>query len=241
LQYLALQIGSELLSKISTNLSNALQELLYHSQRRKLKEKIVQIYEPGLSLGHTQWEEYLITIVKGIEQQRYLLIAAKSRESIEVMPRTLLLHEGKWVLVCDEWVPDEPDNRSKTLRTKSIRIDSMISIPQLGKQTTFMNQREPIETNSSFGPAVGEEVHTVRLRIHGRRGRYFCKECWHPTQKILSGTADSETMDIEFRVNDLRYFKFLVRRWLPHAEVLSPIELRDTLRQDIIQAMTRYR
>ena len=49
LQYLALQIGRELVAKISDSLSKALQELLHRSQKRKLKDRIVQVYEPGLS------------------------------------------------------------------------------------------------------------------------------------------------------------------------------------------------
>jgi predicted DNA-binding transcriptional regulator YafY len=158
-----------------------------------------------------------------------------------VRPKNLLLHEGKWVLVCEEWVFENSDKDLKTLTTASIRLDYLRGAPRVGRPIEYTTKEAPPNALSSFGPSVGEKNHVVKLRIHGGRGVYFKKEKWHPTQEIIEEDKEAETLDLKFLVNDLRYFKFLVRRWLPHAEVLSPIELRNTLRQDIIQAMTIYR
>ena len=239
-QYLALLIGTELTAKVSDKLAQSLQELLYRSQKKKLDKQLVQIYEPGLSLGHKGLIEKLLPIIEGIETNHKVLVCTAQEKKREVQPMNLLLHEGRWVLICREWVPDSPATPSKTLVTSSIRIDSMLNTPRVGKRIEFPGSMDPPDSLKSFGPSVGNTEHVVKLRIHGGRGEYFKKEKWHPTQEITSENPKENTLDLKFRVNDLRYFKFLVRRWLPHAEVLSPEELRNTIKDDLRIAAARY-
>ncbi|MBW7876551.1 MAG: WYL domain-containing protein [Candidatus Cloacimonetes bacterium] len=226
-QVLSLALASALLRPIAPRLGQSLYGLIPKGEAKQVPKDCISVYFAGLNLGVVNLENKIFLIMEAIQKGKPLLVDSEC-----FWPQNILLHEGKWV-VSGSMI------REKKSVIGSFRLDQTSMQRAVSETQLKPYNLEPF--NPSYGPNPTENEVRVLLRIHNWRGqKYLKKEQWHPTQKIVSEDSIAGTMDIQFEVNDLRYFKFFVRRWLPHAEVLEPSELREQICQELVAAQKLY-
>lgn len=85
-----------------------------------------------------------------------------------------------------------------------------------------------------FNGIHGKPV-TVRLKASGITARIFEERQFHPSQKIVERKqrreTSPETVTVELRVANGRGLVRFILSHLPHIEVISPVELKNEIRQ----------
>lgn len=228
----ALSMASSILEGMHQSLAHALKKLLKREQNLKLEGVRIGVFLPGLArpqktsrrVPSKEWQD-LKTCFAALKDREMLLVDGK-----RVYPGGLFLHEYKWLLLGQmveglEFVPHV------------IRLDRVKTIRRIPEKCDL---KDSSDVETAYGPSVYETPEKVVLKIHGGRGRYFFDETYHPSQKIESGCPEDSEITVSYLVNDLRYFKFFVRRWLPHAEVLEPASLRKQIQEELKLALKCY-
>jgi predicted DNA-binding transcriptional regulator YafY len=85
---------------------------------------------------------------------------------------------------------------------------------------------------------------TVRLKARGITARIFAERVFHPSQRIVErkqrrGTSE-ETVTIELCVARGRGLERFVLSWLPDVEVVSPLELREEIKQTLLKSLESF-
>jgi predicted DNA-binding transcriptional regulator YafY len=96
-------------------------------------------------------------------------------------------------------------------------------------------------TEYCFNGIHGEPM-TVRLRAYGVTARIFAERQFHPSQQIIehmSKSARREETTIEMRVARGRGLERFILSWMPHVEVLSPLELREKVAEELKKGLAR--
>jgi predicted DNA-binding transcriptional regulator YafY len=124
----------------------------------------------------------------------------------------------------------------KDFRTFALdRIESMKTLEEY-----FVPQRIPQEDEIAgiFGPFVDGEPVEVILRFDEEIKPYILRRKWHNSQRAK--VLDDGRLELMFDVNGIEGIKQWIYRWLPFVEVVSPLELRDTLTDDLERALTKH-
>ena len=90
---------------------------------------------------------------------------------------------------------------------------------------------------TGFSP--GRKTTWAKLRFSAERARWVSVEAWHPEQKGRFEPDGRYVLELPF--SDPRELAMDVLRHGPHAEVLEPASLRDTVRQQLAAALKQYR
>lgn len=94
-----------------------------------------------------------------------------------------------------------------------------------------------------FNGIHGETI-TVRLKASGITARIFSERQFHPSQKIVERKQrrgnSPETVTIEMRVANGRGLIRFILSHLPNLEIISPKELRQEVRQILLQSLENF-
>ena len=89
-----------------------------------------------------------------------------------------------------------------------------------------------------FGPFVDGEPVEVVLRFDEEIKSYILRKKWHSSQRAK--VLEDGRLELTFNVNGIEGIKQWVYRWLPFVEVVSPLELRDTLTDDLEGTLAKH-
>lgn len=94
--------------------------------------------------------------------------------------------------------------------------------------------------DNCFNGIHGKPV-TVRLKAKGITARIFAERSFHPSQKIIErkqkrGTSP-ETVTIEMTVAGGRGLERFILGWLPDIEIISPPEVRESVKKVILDGL----
>jgi predicted DNA-binding transcriptional regulator YafY len=94
-----------------------------------------------------------------------------------------------------------------------------------------------------FNGIYGEPV-TVQLKTKGVTARIFAERKFHPSQKVVERKrkrgSSPETITIEMRVARGRGLERFIIGWLPDIEVISPMELRESVKQTLLKGLEKF-
>lgn len=91
---------------------------------------------------------------------------------------------------------------------------------------------------NSFGIFHSDKVIPVKARLLPQAANAVLEKKWHPSQKVEKHADGSVTAT--WHLGDTVEFKSWILSFGPYAEVLSPKELRDEIRDDLRTAAGRY-
>lgn len=136
----------------------------------------------------------------------------------------------------------------KDLKRREIRVFSIDRVRSV--ETTDakfirppdFDLREYLQENC-FNGIHGAPV-TIRLKARGITARIFAERQFHPSQKIIQrkqrrGTSE-ETITIEMRVAEGRGLERFILGWLPDVEVVSPAELRQSIKKTLEMSLKKF-
>jgi predicted DNA-binding transcriptional regulator YafY len=178
-------------------------------------------------------EGYLGKIYKAITNFQRIEITYKALYSNEESKRKLdpyyiFFPNGFWTLraYC---------HLRKALRT--FAFDRIISLKVLNEHFPPRNMPPEEELSSSFGAWLDAEIENIVLRFDGPSVPLILRRKWHQSQKVRE--LKDGRIEVSFRVNGLKDIKPWIYRWIPHVEVIRPKKLKDTIKQDLKQAVKK--
>ena len=162
----------------------------------------------------------------------YASISRKEPARREVDPYHLAGVDGQWYLVA----------YCHLRREVRLFVPSRIVDLELTEQRFEVPADFRIENylGKSFSVFRGEsgETHEIRIRFRGVAARLVAERTWHPTQTI-ERTAEGDLI-VGLTLSHLREVERWVLSWGADAEVLEPIELRESVRDSLLNTSVQY-
>lgn len=192
------------------------------------------ITTPAALLGEEE-QRHLAVVYEAIQYQRELRVAyrkagAKADEPRTVHPLHLFWPDHGWALV----VRDAEKNVLRTFRLSRLH----------GVESTGARFTRPADFDAAnylrgnLGAFTGHGVHEVRIRLRGAAAVSARERAWHTSQQTSERGPDE--IEITLQLNNLVDVVHAILRCGPQAEVLSPPELRASVRQSLADALKRY-
>lgn len=122
------------------------------------------------------------------------------------------------------------------------RIKNVKELDETFTRSEDFKLRQYLE-DACFNGIHGEPV-TVRLKAAGVTARIFAERKFHPSQRVIERKqrrgASPETITIEMRVAAGRGLVRFVLSHLPNVEIVSPKNLREEVRQILLQSLEKF-
>lgn len=135
------------------------------------------------------------------------------------------------------------DEKHQELRVFSIeRILNFKELEQTFTRSNDFNLKTYLDENC-FNGIHGKPL-TVQLKAKGVTARIFAERKFHPSQKVIERKqkrgSSPETITIEMRLASGRGLERFIIGWLPEIEVISPKELRESVKQTLLKGLENF-
>ncbi len=163
----------------------------------------------------------------------------KNEEGIRILePYAVYFDPDGATLKLIAFAPDYED-----LRVFSVdRIESVKELNEKFTREKNFDLKTYLDENC-FNGIHGEPV-IVRLKAKGITARIFTERKFHPSQKTIERKqrrgASPESITIELRVARGRGLTRFIMSWLPDIEILAPKEIRDEVKQVLLQGLENF-
>lgn len=148
----------------------------------------------------------------------------------EVSPQLLVHYKSNWYLVA--WCHLREDVRS-------FSIDTIKHVKPLVKQAKEIPKAElDAFIGQGYGFYSGDNVRWAKLRFSAVQARWVSREQWHPEQRVQP--SDDGSLVIEVPFTDIRELSMDILRHGQHVQVLEPLDLRESIRQQLAAALASY-
>jgi len=229
---------------VEETLALALSKKLLHSFGPEIERSLTKIEEKlsvrkpedlrhiVLDAGAIAPSETFLTLVHRavINYQRinikYKALHAKEAAESKVDPYYLFFRDGIWYF-------RGYYHRDKAMRT--FAFDRVISLSHLNEHFVPQSISPEDELSAAFGAFLDGEPVDVTLQFDEHIKPFIVRKKWHESQKIKE--LDNGKIEVRFRVNGLMGIQNWIYGWIPHVEVITPKKLRDTMKQDLLQAI----
>ena len=201
------RITSSLPEKVSINLSGIEQAYSF-----KMPAATVQDVDIFKKLSGATIKKRQINI-------KYYTLNRDNLNSRIIDPYHLVNTNGDWYLFA------YCHNRNEI---RTFLVARIKDIEETGKTFDVDKNFEPsLHFGLSFGIYTGEGKHTIRLRFDELAARYIKEKVWHQSQIIKENKDNSIILTL--RLNSLVEIKWWILSWGEYVEVLSPVELRQSV------------
>jgi predicted DNA-binding transcriptional regulator YafY len=120
---------------------------------------------------------------------------------------------------------------------RTFALDRIVSLNVLDDHFHPKNISPEEEIASSFGVWLDGEKVDVVLRFDKTYMPHIQRKKWHQSQKEKK--LKDGRLEVSFKVIGLEDIKHWIYRWIPHVEVVSPKELKDTFKKELKQALAK--
>jgi predicted DNA-binding transcriptional regulator YafY len=216
LVYLSLSQIKGLNNSFETKIDNILSKLLlpnfstpYHIktttfEKLEVDSKLVQSIEEAIN------HSYISTIkIKNQEKTVY--------------PFKIVSFSGIWYLLAK----DESDNK-----VKSFMLSDIKSIKYTNKQYLSDKSIDEILLNVHSAWFEDGSSFEVTILVNNEVSYYFKKKKIFPTQKNLKELANGDLI-VSFVVSHYEDIDNLIKAWLPHIEIISPIDYNEQITKEL--------
>ena len=157
---------------------------------------------------------------------KYKALHAKEATESKIDPYYLFFRDGIWYFRGFY-------HRDKAMRT--FAFDRVVSLSLLDEHFVPQAISPEDELSGAFGAFLDGEPVEVTLRFDEHIKPFILRKKWHESQEVRE--LDDGKIEVKFSVNGLMGIQNWIYGWIPHVEVIAPKELRDTLRQDLLNAI----
>jgi predicted DNA-binding transcriptional regulator YafY len=164
-------------------------------------------------------------------QLAYRARGRNERTEREVSPQRLVHYRENWYL--DAWCHLREDIRS-------FAVDAIEKAAAVERKAKTVPDRDLDEVLAAgYGIFSGRKTTWAGLRFTPERARWVAAEQWHPQQRGRFETDGSYVLELPY--SDPRELTMDVLRYGPDVEVVAPESLRTAVREQLAQALARYR
>ncbi len=176
-------------------------------------------------------------LMVAIEERRLTVITYQSLRSTEpvslydIHPYALVHHKGALYIIA--WSKDHNENRT-------FKIDRVSKVDHYALQFTRPADFDPATYLAhSFGIFSSDGLpQTVRVRFAPSVVRILEEKQFHPSQKLMPQRNGSVLA--EYTLASFEEFTSWILSFGPHAEVLEPAALRETITKMLTDALSQY-
>jgi predicted DNA-binding transcriptional regulator YafY len=146
-------------------------------------------------------------------------------------PYQIINEKGEWYLVayC---------HKDKDIRTFSISRFKKTE-PTVNKFERKKNFNVNKHFENSFGIFESDKIFSVKLYFDKDAARYVKEKIWHRSQKV-KGYPDGSII-LTMKLNSLVEVKFWVLSWGKSCKALAPKKLKESLKEELMNALINYK
>ena len=173
-------------------------------------------------------------IEKAINWKRYTTVTYKLGDSVKeyvVKPYKIVFMNENFYLACENTSEEflftkfRLTNIEKIeLRTKTFHINPDIADFIKNMQTPW----------SEYVPEFRKHSVEVRVEVDVAKAKFFKAKNHFPSQKIVETKEDGSLL-ILFKVTQEMEVEELIKKWIPHMKVVSPLSLKNKIEDDLKQ------
>lgn len=179
-------------------------------------------------------EELLRDIEKSINGKRYVSLKYNvnyNEKQYEVKPYKIVFINEIFYLACENNSDEFPFTMFRIsnitdykMNTKTFHLnpDILSFIKQI--QTPFSKYSSNFRTN----------LIEARVEVNNLKSRFFETKKFLPSQQIINKTVEGNLI-ISFTVTQEMEVEDLIKRWIPHIKVLSPLSLKLKIKEDLLK------
>jgi len=160
----------------------------------------------------------------------YFTMSRKRRSCRDIAPYRLWFFDGAFYLI------------AYCYRRRDVRVFAVDRIRSVEtREDTFQRPEEGVLDRfmeTSFGVFQGAKTR-VKIRFSRHVAGYIREKTWHASQKLTA--LKNGALLFEAEVAGTEEIKHWVLQWGAHAEVLAPVDLRRSIRQEAAGLLKQYR
>lgn len=180
--------------------------------------------------------EIFQTVVQALSEQKQLSIEFSSRERNKITSRTI--SPLQLVRYKDSWKLDAWCHTKKALRTFSLEAIKAIQTTYLPAQKIDKQQIKH-HHETSYGIFAGKADKMAVIKFSAFIARWIQYEQWHPEQNGQWDIDGSYQLQIPYK-KDQELLQDIIK-YADQAEILEPPELRKKAKQQLKQALEKYK
>jgi len=203
---------------------------IIHAKIKKSKECYEFITKPYETKKNDV--KLLQEIEKAINWKRYTTVTYKVGDTTkvyEVKPYKIVFMNENFYLACentnDEFLFTKfrlANIEKIELHTKTFHINPDIADFIKDMQTPW----------SQYMPEFRKHTVKVLVEVHSDKARFFRAKNHLPSQKVEE-IKDDGNIVLSFRVTQEMEMEELIKKWIPHMKVISPLSLKDKIENDL--------
>ena len=154
-------------------------------------------------------------------------------EQYTVKPYKIIFVNENFYLACEV---EHPDYRFSLFRVSKIQsaTPTKKTFHQDREITGFIKDMQT--PMAKYTPNYKERLIDIVVEVSAAKAHYFKSKKYLPSQKIIEEKSDGSLI-IEYRVTRELEIEDLVKRWIPHMRVISPVSLKERIFKDLREYM----
>ena len=166
---------------------------------------------------------FINRIEDAIEYRNIINIKLEHKD-LKIEPYKIANFDGLWYL----FAKDLDDGKTKTFMLKNIL---KVKITDKKYKTSYESINKVLENVHSAWFDDGE-AHTVVVKVKKEIAHYFKNKDYLQSQEIIK-EEDDGSIEVSFEITHYEDIDNIIKSWIPHIEIISPIEYKENIKKEL--------
>jgi len=169
---------------------------------------------------------------KAIYRKNYIRIIYKEREGekeYQIKPYKIVFINENFYLASENLNKEYPFSLFRVVNILHIEIEQKTFRRNLDIEDFIVSMQTPF---SNYTPQFKNHLITVKIEVSPLKAKFFKLKKALPSQKIEQENSDGSLV-LSFLVTQERELEELIKKWLPHLKVISPLSLKERIDEDL--------
>ena len=179
-----------------------------------------------------------VTLFKKLEQAIYhrkeIVIdykAVSTTEERKVKPYKIIFMNENFYLACEVEHPDYQFSLFRISKIEAIEFTQR-SFHQNREIASFIKDMQT--PMAKYTPNYKDHLIEVLVEVDASRARHFKAKKYLPSQKMIEEKEDGALV-LSFTVTQELEMMDIIKRWIPHLRVVTPVSLKDKINKNLIE------
>ena len=171
-------------------------------------------------------------IEKAIYRKNYMSITYKEREGekeYKIKPYKIVFINENFYLASENLNKEYPFSLFRVINILNIEIENRTFRRNLDIEDFILSIQTPF---SNYKPQFKNHLITVKIEVSPLKAKFFKLKKSLPSQKIEKENSDGSLV-LSFLVTQERELEELIKKWLPHLKVITPLSLKERIEGDL--------
>jgi len=174
----------------------------------------------------------LQVIEKAIYRKNYMSIIYKEGEGekeYKIKPYKIVFINENFYLAAENLNKEYPFSLFRVINILNIEVENKTFRRNLDIEDFIVSMQTAF---SNYTPQFKNHLITVKIEVSPLKAKFFKLKKSLPSQKIEQENSDGSLI-LSFLVTQERELEELVKKWLPHLKVISPLSLKERIDRDL--------